>query len=37
MTDMTVDLSYSKRKETDIQGFGGQVAYTRSRKQDQHR
>ena len=26
--DMTVDLSYSKRKESDIQGFGGQIAFT---------
>ncbi|HEX2624392.1 MAG TPA: TonB-dependent receptor [Sphingomicrobium sp.] len=24
----TVDLSYSKRKESDIQGFGGQTAFT---------
>jgi hypothetical protein len=26
--DMTVDLSYSKRKESDIQGFGGTTAFT---------
>lgn len=24
----TVDLSYSKRKESDVQGFGGQTAFT---------
>lgn len=26
--DHTVDLSYSRRKETDIQGFGGTTAFT---------
>jgi hypothetical protein len=27
-SDNTVDLSYSKRKESDIQGFGGTTAFT---------
>ncbi|WP_324808977.1 carboxypeptidase regulatory-like domain-containing protein [Sphingomonas sp. LY29] len=26
--DHTIDLSYSRRKESDIQGFGGQTAFT---------